>query len=233
MTYSKRDQAGAQLRERFSVPEILNTICHDVRASLSVTAGSASELASEEYGELSDMQRQLVGIVQRGNSRLGRLAGNLMFLSELWEGISELRPTRLDLRQLVSQTIDELRRQDPTSRVRCELELPKEPLFVLADPERLRQVLVNVFGIALAVAHAHVSVSLRERENGVELVVDDDGPTRRQTSVEGVKRVSSTELAIAVSVGLLELMGGSLSVETPRSAAGGCRTVMAVSTVAT
>jgi len=220
----RQAEASERLRERFSVPEVLNTVCHDVRATLSVTAGSATELGSPEYGPLNDVQQQLVAIIQRGNLRLARLAGNLAQLSELWEGSLELRPSRADLAALVRQTLDELRRQDPQSKIVCEVSLPDQPLTAQLDIERTRQVLVNILGIALSVAHGRVTVSLAASNGAAVLRVEDDGPERRRTVPrEGIKRVSSTELALAVSEGLLFAQGGTLTLESPTSGPGGCR----------
>lgn len=215
---------GSVARERFSVSEILNTVCHDIRATLSVTAGSATELGSSEHGPLTAMQEQLVGIIQRGNARLARLAGNLMHLSELWDGSLELRRTRADLVPMVRQAVEELARQDPGNRAHFDLRLPAAPVEAAVDPERFRQVMANLLGLAFAVAQRRVGVSLTARPGEVELVVEDDGPERRRTSrQDGLKRVSSTELALAVCEGLVLAHGGTLELESPAGPGGGSR----------
>jgi signal transduction histidine kinase len=217
---------GAQLRARFGVAEMLNTICHDVRATLSVTAGSAAELTSPDCGPLTDMQRQLISIIQRGNIRLARLAGNLMVLADLWDGTLELRPTRVDAAALVREAVDELGRQDPANRARFDLRLPDAAVTLDLDVERFRQMLANVLGIAFAVAHTVVTVSLAQTPDAVELTVEDDGPERRRgPATTAAKRVSSTELAMSVCEGLIRAQGGSLIIESPVSAKGGARSI--------
>ena len=220
-----------ELRSRFTVAEILNTICHDIRATLSVTAGSVAELASVEYGPLTDMQRQLVGILQRGNLRLTRLAGNLAHLSELWEGTAELHPTRVDLAALVRQVTDDLTRQDTQSRIRCELVVPNERLEAEVDLERTRQALVNIIGIALALAHTRVAVVVQRNGGRAEVSIEDDGPERHMISrAMGAKRVASTELTLAITEHLLRLHAGELQIESPLGPTGGCRTVVSMPT---
>jgi signal transduction histidine kinase len=218
------DTPGAALRARFGVPELLNTVCHDVRATLSVTSGSTTELGSGDYGSLTDAQRQLIGIIQRGNGRLARLAGSLMHLADLWDEALELRPTRADLTVLVRQCADDLGRQDPSSRAGFVLRQPQGPVNLWLDIERFRHVLVSVLAMAMAVAQAHVIVSLGESDDRVELTVEDDGPERKRCSAaEGVKRVSSTELALAVCEGLVKAHGGTLDMQTPTQPQGGTR----------
>jgi signal transduction histidine kinase len=222
-----RPTPSEQFRERFSVPELLDTICHDVRATLAVTAGSATELGSTAYGPLSDVQRQLVAIIQRGNGRLARLANNLMQISDLWAGQLEPKPTRCDLRNLVAQLLEETQRADTPGRIHTRLELPTEPVEVQVDLERTRHALANPIGIAMAVARRELTIGLFIKESTAELVVEDDGPDRTQgRRPQGAKRVSSTELALAVSQALLALQGGELTAESPLTKAGGCRVVI-------
>lgn len=108
---------GQAVHGRLTVSELLNTICHDVRATLAVTAGSAAELSAPECGPLSEIQRQLVGIIQRGNMRLTRLANNLMYLSEVWDGRPETRSTSINLCTFLEQALSDLQRVD--SSIRC------------------------------------------------------------------------------------------------------------------
>ncbi len=220
------DDPGRELRDRFSVAEVLNTVCHDVRATLSVTAGSATELGAPDYGPLTDMQRQLVAIIQRGNVRLARLAGNLMALAELWDGTLEVHAAPTDVVALVRQTADDLRKQDSGSRVQLELAAAPASATVAVDPDQFRQVLSNLLGLAFSLARSRVAVTITDAGDSVELAVEDDGPERKRTQPSSaIKRVSSTELALAVCEGLLRAHGGSLEVASPLGAAGGCRTV--------
>lgn len=214
------------LRTRFSVADVLNTVCHDVRASLAVTTGSANELSSPDYGELSDLQVQLVGMIQRGNQRMARLAQNLMYLAELWEGGLELSLARHDLATFVRQGIDELRKQEPHNKVNVELELPDSPVETELDIERTRHVLFNIISMALAVARSRVRIALTQDVSAVVLTVEDDGPERNlpaaAASTNGGpgarphKKVSSAALVYSVSEALMVAMGGTMEVRAEK-----------------
>ncbi len=203
---------SAELRERFSVAEVLNTVSHDIRAALAVTSGAAQELAGGQSP--AELQRQLVGMIQRGNDRLARLAGNLVHLADLWEGRLQLQLARTALTPLVSQVVEELR-QKQAARLRLELAPPAAEVWGMIDAERTRQVVGNVLGWALASARALVTVTLTAEPGGVVLI-DDDGPPRGdpgQALGDAHKRVSSVALAYAVSEAVLRAQGGSFVTE--------------------
>jgi signal transduction histidine kinase len=219
-------ELGDLLRARFSVPEVLNTVCHDVRAALSVTSGSAGELATGDHGPLNEMQTQLLGMIQRGNLRLSRLAGNLMVLSDLWDGTLSLRLARVDAPRLVSELVAELRRNDPLCRAEIAVSCPPSPVEVTLDAERVRQVLANLISTSMSVAQRRVSVTLTVQPARLEVTVEDDGPERKPAAKSELKRVSSAELALAVCDGLVLAHGGELRTETPVTPKGGFRSIV-------
>jgi signal transduction histidine kinase len=227
---SDRSDPGEALRARFSAPEVFNTICHDVRAALSVTSGSAFELASGDHGLLNETQTQFLGMIQRGNLRLSRLAGNLMVLSDLWDGTLTLRLARIDASRLVVELVDELRRADPASRVEVAVKCPPAPVEATLDPEGLRLALANLVGTAMGVAQRRVVVDLTVQPSGLELTIEDDGPERRPSAGGELKRVSSAELALAVCDGLVRAHGGELRTETPLGPKGGFRAILRLPT---
>ncbi len=216
------------LRARFSCTDVFNTICHDVRAALAVTTGSATELASPDYGALSEMQGQLLAMIQRGNARLARLAANLMQLAELWDGAFEARHSRTDISSLLQRVCTEVQRNE-ASRVGLSCTAQGD-LFAVVDPDVTHHVLANVIGTALAVARNEVSVVASGDAGAIEIVVTDDGPERptgrdRQPGGGPGKRVSSTALAYSISEALMQAQGGTLSLASPTSEEthSGCR----------
>lgn len=226
MAASDPSDPGEALRARFSVPEVFNTVCHDIRAALSVISGSADELASRDHGTVTPMQTQLLGMIHRGNSRLSRLAGNLMVLSDLWDGTLELRAARVDAARLLRELVDELRQSDPQGRTELVVKCPPGPVDATLDPERVRQVLANLVGMAMSVAQKRVAVELTVQPTGLMLTVEDDGPERRPAPRTELKRVSSAELALSVCDGLVRAHGGELRSETPIGPRGGFRAIL-------
>jgi K+-sensing histidine kinase KdpD len=209
-------QSADDLRDRFSVGEILNTVSHDIRAALSVTSGAAHELLTGSHGGGDDMHKQLVAMIQRGNDRLGRLAGNLVHLADLWEGRLELHRSSTALGPLVAAVGEELR-QKHGARVKLVVDLPAREVTAVIDADRTRQVLGNILGWSFANARKQVTLRLLAEPGGV-VVIEDDGPPRgeRGRAVGGEdsgKRVSSVALAYAVSQEVLTAQGGSFSTE--------------------
>lgn len=109
-------------------------------------------------------------------------------------------------------------------------------MTVRADPERLRQALQNPLAIALSAARRSVAVSLAPLHGGsmAEIAIEDDGPKRgdRAALPAGVKRVSSNELALAVSEALVEMHQGTLSFISPVTSSAGARVVIRLPVIA-
>ncbi|WP_146065396.1 cell wall metabolism sensor histidine kinase WalK, partial [Streptomyces sp. B226SN101] len=125
----------------------------------------------------------------------------------------------------------------PDARHRWRLELPDEPVTVRADPDRIRQVLVNL----LANARTHtppgttVTVSVRPPVRGgepVTLAVRDDGPgipaellphvferfargdASRTRGADGGGATGSTGLGLAIVQAVVSAHGGRVRVES-------------------
>jgi signal transduction histidine kinase len=149
--------------------QLLADTSHELRTPLTTIRGNLDllerELSAEDRTEVLAETRQEV-------DRMARLVRDLLLLAESGSGALELirTPQRLDL--LVQEVV---RRLAGGERVRIEA----EPVMVLGDEDRLRQVISNLVENALRHASDQdgaVTVRLRRRPPSVLLTVEDDGP---------------------------------------------------------
>lgn len=98
---------------------------HDVTA---VTA--ASELAERQVGQLV------------------RLVDDLLDVSRISRGKIDLRMTRVELRAIIEQVLTAVRTQCDATELTIAASLPNDPVFVLADPVRMSQVVGNLLSNA-------------------------------------------------------------------------------------
>ena len=104
------------------------------------------------------------------------MVNDLLDVSRLDRGVVAFHPIRLDLAALVSETMDEFRLLVGAREL--ELHLPDRPVPAEADPDRIRQVLLNFLDNALKYTPSHgpVAVALTTTNGSARVEVTDRGP---------------------------------------------------------
>ena len=216
--------------------EFLSRMSHELRTPLNAVLGFGQLLESDAVDRLSPGQRSRVQELLRGGRHLLSLINDVLDLARIDAGTLQLRLAPVDLAALAG---DCLRLVQPMADERgIRLQVSSAPLdapAVLADPTRLKQVLLNLLSNAIKYNHEGGRVELRwhavaaGRQVCIEVI--DNGPglsaaqqTRlfqaferldaERTSVEGAG------IGLALSKWLMNLMRGEIGV---RSAPGqGC-----------
>lgn len=140
-------------------------------------ADEQEAIAPREYvGKLGDLT-ELLGRADQQSRRLARLVNDLLDVSRIRAEKLDLRLEWTDLVSLVQEAIAEQRHLTPERTIRL-LAQPDYPTLVLADAERLRQVLANYLSNALKYSpeEVPVDVGLEESEHTVQVWVHDAGP---------------------------------------------------------
>ena len=191
---------------------------HELRTPLTVARGQL-ELLAEEIRSAG--ARHSVRLATAELDRMGRIVEDLLLLARLDEGMSlRLEPVEMDL-----AVGDALLRAMREGARQVHVEVPPG-LSAVADPDRLLQVLTNLFTNA---GHhtppgATISVTGRRAGSEVQLDVSDDGPGIPEEELphlferlyrgEGATRGSpdGAGLGLAITASLTRAMGGSIHV---------------------
>ena len=210
--------------------EFLTTMSHEMRTPMNAILGMA-DLLSES--PLRAEQRDYVRVFQKAGANLLELINDILDLSKVESGHVELEAIVFDLRALLERVIEMMVSRASDQGLRLTLEvLPDVPSNLVGDPNRLRQILVNLLGNALKFT-PQGSVTLRvERE--LAPAGDDEGQSwlrfnvvdtgigiaadkikmifERFTQADSstTRKYGGTGLGLAISKGLVELMGGRL-----------------------
>lgn len=145
---------------------------HELRTPLTVIQGELENLASDP--NLTQELRDRIGSTLEEVERLGKIVQKLFALSRLDAGEAQEEWVRLDLSELVAATSDQmvLLAEDRNIAVTRD---PGEPVYVMGDRARLKQVVVNLIDNAVKYTLPGGSVRLKiykESGNGVFEVVD-------------------------------------------------------------
>jgi two-component system OmpR family sensor kinase len=191
---------------------------HELRTPLTSIRGYAELLRK---GALRDEPaRRAAARIEHEATRMGVLVDDLLLLARLDQGRPlELAPLELDT--LVADAVDAVRAGDPTRPVAF---AHREPLWVLGDPGRLRQVVDNL----LQNASIHtpegtpVHVSLTRHDGRAVLSVGDEGPGLRPEQAahvfdrfyrgEEARGRPGTGLGLSIVAALAEAHGGEARV---------------------
>jgi signal transduction histidine kinase len=200
---------------------LLSTISHELRTPLTSIRALSELLVAHDFEAAEG--RQVAATINRESERLTRLVENVLDAARIEAGRLPTHPRPLDLHVVVQEAIGVLQgRAGPRFRVDLPADLPP----VLADPDRLRQVLDNLLSNAVKYGPPDGEVSVRARREGdsVRVSVADRGPGipaqhlphlfDRFHRVGGDGGPGGTGLGLFITNSLVELMGGQLQVSS-------------------
>jgi histidine kinase len=153
--------------------QLIGDVAHELRTPLSTIKGSVEGLMD---GVLEPTEANLHQIYREAD-RLQRLVGDLQELSRVEAGAFELHRKAVEVEELVSSAAERLVGQFDEKGVRLEIDLGADLPKVLADPDRIGQVMLNLVGNALqyTTSGRTVEVQARRRDRFVEIEIRDEG----------------------------------------------------------
>jgi len=227
----------AQRNDELQLKKTLaQTLVHDLKSPLSAILGNLDLLRHRGDPEL----HYLIDRSKQGAKRMLKMILNLLDVEGLEEGHMKASLDRVDLADLVRATVDEARVMADQRGVELVLNAA-ERVWAEADPALTRRVLDNLVSNALTYTpkDRRVEVSVGYREEGVEIVVSDEGPgvpeEMREKVFEKYEQVDARDAGASINRGLgltfcrlaVEAQGGTIWIE--RAPGGGAcfRTVLA------
>lgn len=205
--------------------EFLSRTSHELRTPLNAILGFGQLL---ETSTLSPGDRESVGQILRGGRHLLELINEVLDISEFDARRSALSVEPVSVAEVVSESMD---LNTPLAGAR-NVELQTSPLdpswYVLADRQRLRQVLHNLLTNAVKFNREEGTVrvsGLKSSGDTLAIRVADTGPGIASEHLErlfspfdrlGAERTESegTGLGLALSKALVEAMGGRIAVDS-------------------
>jgi PAS domain S-box-containing protein len=214
-----------QEREMF-----LHTISHDLRSPLTVIQGYAQllreTLRREACGESAGL---MCDEVLKGAQRMNRMIAELVDMARIEGGQLMPRPSALPLGAFVQQLLGRLggaRLKGCLETERLSVEIPEDLPPVLADPDLLERILLNLLSNAMKYsppespvrltacrADGEVLVAVADRGEGI---APEDQPRifERFCRPKGVRRSDSVGLGLYITRMLVEAHGGRIRVES-------------------
>lgn len=158
--------------------EFVSTVSHELRTPLTSIAGSLGLLAGGAAGALPERAAKLIKIAHGNSERLVRLINDILDIEKIESGkmTFDIRPT--PLRHLLEQAIQSNQAYAAEFGVHTKLDdHGAEGATVLADPDRLMQVVINLLSNAakFSPAGGAVTVAVRRAGKSYRIAVRDQG----------------------------------------------------------
>lgn len=223
----ERDAADAASQAK---SEFLANMSHEIRTPLNGVTGMLELLSRTE---LDSRQARFIKIAGTSADALLSVINDILDVSKIEAGKLELESAAFSLPELLADVLDMFAPQAATKGIELASLLPTNiPERVIGDPERLRQVFVNLIGNALKFTEKG-SVTLRCRAASktgdsarFRFDVADSGPgipaaerdrlfePFTQADASTTRKHGGTGLGLNITQRLVELMGGVISVES-------------------
>ncbi len=207
----------------------LATMSHEIRTPLNGVLGIADLLAGTE---LSEAQQEYVNLIRMSGNTLLALINDILDFSKIESGRLELERTPLQVRPFFKDSLALLAHVAKAKGLDfpCEVE-DSVPEFAMGDSGRLRQVLINLAGNGLKFTkkgEVRVTVGMLStgREQRIAFEVRDTGPGIAPENLERLfkpfsqaesstaREYGGTGLGLSICKLLVELMGGTIRVES-------------------
>jgi len=207
--------------------EFVLTASHELRSPLTSVQGFA-ELLMLERERLGPKQAETVEIILDNTRHLVRLLNDLLDLARSNAGRLAIRPEPTEIGPLIEDAVRTMRAQTEVTDQSLQVVVANGLPRVDVEPDRIRQVLVNLLTNAHEYCPPGASIRAEARRKGdeVEITVTDDGPGIPPEQIEHIfdrftrgdagltQRVGGTGLGLAIAKSLVELHGGTIGVES-------------------
>ena len=208
--------------------EFVATVSHELRTPLAIIKEAIRLVLDEIPGRIVGEQRGILETGERNVGRLGRIIDSLLSISKIEHHGLQLDERATSANERVADTVSDFSYLAEHKGVYLDCELPAEDIIVRIDPDKTREVLVNLIsnGLKFTPPGGRVRVVCWQEGDEVLVSVSDTG---RGISEEDMPRLfekftqfgrqagpgeQGTGLGLAICKGLVALWGGRIWAES-------------------
>lgn len=203
----------------------ISTVSHELKTPIAAIMMSLKLLEDNRVGDLNDEQKALSVSIKESSDRLLEITSELLKMTQVETGKLQLNPKVTKPVELIDYAIKANQVQADRFNCHIEVDYPEKISKLFVDSEKIAWVLTNLLSNAIHYTkeNGRIIVGARQRENTVELYVQDFGkgidPRYHQSIFDRYFRVPGTKvqgsgLGLSISKDFVEAHGGTLIVES-------------------
>ncbi len=210
--------------------EFLAAMSHELRTPMNSIMGFTARLLRTLGPTVGERERDALQTVDRNAKHLLGLINDILDLSKIEAGKMDARPEPFDLGALVREAAGQSAALLDGKPVELHLDLPAEPVAIVADPKLVKQVLLNLLSnavkftdrgtVTVSAATIHDAalgdaVRLAVRDTGIGIKMEDRKKLFQrfnQLDASPSRKAGGTGLGLALAERMIRLQGGRIDV---------------------
>ena len=201
------------------------SMSHELRTPINAVLGYSTLMLDGIYGTLNDKQREGLERTHRAAKHLLELVNDVLDLSKIEAGKIELAMQPVQFPTLIEDLFVTVAPFAAENKTKLDLSMDGPPVTIVSDPRRVRQVLLNLVSNAIKFGAGNPVrvISRATAEGGVQIEVRDSGAGIAEEDMTrifdefvqlGDSQQPGTGLGLPISRRLVELLGGTLELES-------------------
>jgi signal transduction histidine kinase len=223
MKYGVKTSQTAQAKSERLKTELITNVSHDLRTPLTSIITYTELLKNPEITE--DERNTYIEVIDRKSQRLKVLIDDLFEASKMASGSIELSKQKVDIVQLLQQSLAEYNETIQASQVQFRVSNPEHPLYAFVDGQKMWRVFENLIGnmINYSLENTRAFISIKEENSQVvitfkniskyELSENTDELFERFKRGDESRHTEGSGLGLAIAKSIVDLHGGALDLE--------------------
>lgn len=207
--------------------DFVANVSHELRTPIASIKGYAETLLN---GALDDKEnaRDFIEIIYSDSDRLANLINDILDLSKIESGQLKLIMKPISIIPVVKKVVKLLDKQARSKGIKVEVNIPKTISKVIADKERMSQVILNLLDNAIKynTLNGSIIISFKENEKIIKLSMADTGPGIPEKDIDRVFErfyrvdkarsceLGGTGLGLSIVRHIVEAHGGRVEVQS-------------------
>ncbi|MCG3204722.1 MAG: Adaptive-response sensory-kinase SasA [Elusimicrobia bacterium] len=188
--------------------EFVSTVSHELRTPLTVILNSSNNMLDGAMGDLNEEQKKWVKKINGHALRLHDMINDILDLSKLQAGTTEMRRQWVDIPELIRGAMDSVSGLALEKQIELKYLEPHQSSPLWADGQHLERVFTNLLsnGIKYTPRSGCVSVEVSEFHGQIEFCVADNGPgiapEHQEMIFERFRQIRQTESSDKATQGI-------------------------------
>ncbi|MFN3021029.1 ATP-binding protein [Chryseobacterium sp. TY3] len=203
----------------------LGTVSHEFKTPISSIQMGLQLLENEQIGSLNNEQKNLVNGIREDSSRLLKITGELLNITQVESGSIQLNMKESSINKIIEYAVEANKSSAEQKHIHFKIDVEKGLLTVLADNEKTAWVLNNLLSNAIRYSYenSNIKITVRKVEDKIQFSVTDTGQGiapqylskifDRYFRVPGSKK-EGTGLGLSISKEFIEAQGGEITVKS-------------------